>query len=83
MSRAETLNSSSQPADFRECSLNYEACGVTNTTQRIQASSVQRGSGTCWRRTALSLTHTNWKFLLALADGNADGKICYQDFVNL
>lgn len=21
--------------------------------------------------------------LLALADGNADGKICYQDFVNL
>lgn len=43
--------------------LSWFVCVFTcSTTQRIQASSVQRGSGTCWRHTALSLTHTNWKF---------------------
>lgn len=26
---------SSQPVDFRECSLNYEACGVAETTERV------------------------------------------------
>uniref|UniRef100_A0A674EK15 Mitochondrial Rho GTPase n=2 Tax=Salmo trutta TaxID=8032 RepID=A0A674EK15_SALTR len=40
----------------------YRVLLKQRSTQRVQASSVQSGSGTCWQPTARSWTLTSWRF---------------------